>query len=266
MFYKPKSAFLNEFIQCFWFIKHDSIPIQTKILPDGHSDIMLNFGKSYSMAFNNESEFIVNDNVFVGQRTKTLLLNQTGNVNMVGVRLHPGKEYAFLNQSAHLFQNTLTPLHLLMGKALDSYLNDFPNCHLEEHQVAMTEQLFENHFKNSKATPNSLLDLALKNIQRNIKIEHEMDFYKSLNLNYKQSERMFKKHIGITPKKYLRVIRFYQAYMEMRSKKTINWLDVLNEFNFYDQSHFIKEYYYFTGNSPKKQFRKKDTLEDIFGF
>jgi AraC-like DNA-binding protein len=266
MFYSPQSAFLKEFIQCFWFIRHDSIPLATKMLPDGYSDIMLNFGNAYSLAFNNESEIEINESVFVGQRTKTMFLNQTGDVNMIGVRLNPGKEYTFLNQSAHLVQNSVISVSQVMGEVFESYLFDIQNNNTDELRVNLTEQLFENHFRNNNAKSNTLVDFALNLIQKNVVGGQGLDLSKELNLNYKQSERLFKKHVGITPKKYIRVIRFYQAYTKIRNQKSVNWTEVLNEYNFYDQSHFIKEYHWFTGNSPNKQFRKKDTLEDVFGF
>lgn len=72
------------------------------------------------------------------------------------------------------------------------------------------------------------------------------------DLNYKFVERLFKKHVGLTPKVYCRVIRFNNAFGLLN--KHYNLTDIAYQCGYFDQNHFIKEIKHFTGLTPKNLF------------
>ena len=68
----------------------------------------------------------------------------------------------------------------------------------------------------------------------------------------RQLERNFKKQIGLTPKQLSKVIRL-QATLQMLLNQTTRTLtDIAYESEYYDQSHFIKDFKEFTGLTPKE--------------
>ena len=87
--------------------------------------------------------------------------------------------------------------------------------------------------------------------------EVRFDFItKHFNVNYKKVERLFNHFLGITPKTYIRIVRF-NATIHVQSKiQEANLTQLGYELGFFDQSHFIREFKSFSSLSPKDFFNK----------
>ena len=76
-----------------------------------------------------------------------------------------------------------------------------------------------------------------------------MEWSRTHNVDARNLERRFNAAIGMTPKRYARVIRFKHSYHQLisgrRRTATSPHLD-----GFYDQSHFNREFKFFTGVAP----------------
>jgi AraC-like DNA-binding protein len=266
MFYTPEHPRLKKYIQCIWIIHHDSIPMQTKMLPDGYSDIMINLGAPYSLSYNDGKPEKITGSIYVGQRTKTLLLDQPGSVSMIGIRLHPGKEFAFIRRPAFPLVDKTIQLEEIMGPGIIEYQETLKNTLDGALKIQLTEELLLRNLDSHSDAFDEQIDRAISCIYEHKGVMTTADLMESIDATYKQCERSFKKHVGVTPKTYLRIVRFYNAFTQIRASKSVNWTNLLGQYNYYDQSHFIKDYHYFTGVSPGSQFAKKDTLDDVFGF
>lgn len=85
------------------------------------------------------------------------------------------------------------------------------------------------------------------------------DLLKIVSLSQKSLEVKFKKIIGLTPGKYIRLIRFIKLMRKYENKKiAIN--DLIYMYNYYDHSHFIKDFKLFMSESPKEYFKKEYPL------
>lgn len=82
-------------------------------------------------------------------------------------------------------------------------------------------------------------------------------------LSRKQFDRIFTNQIGISPKQYLKVVRFQSAIHYYNSNNNIILRELAYKCGYYDQSHFINNIKAFTGNSPKIFF-KEDIISDYF--
>jgi methylphosphotriester-DNA--protein-cysteine methyltransferase len=79
----------------------------------------------------------------------------------------------------------------------------------------------------------------------------------------RQLERAFKKYVGLTPKFYMRIIRFSHIFHAFTTGKD-NWAQLGLEAGFYDQSHFIKNFKAFTGEDPSAYFFDDPTMANFF--
>jgi AraC-like DNA-binding protein len=68
-------------------------------------------------------------------------------------------------------------------------------------------------------------------------------------------ERRFIDEVGISPKLYARITRFYNALENKMLHPDKNWTDIVHENGYYDQSHFIKEVKLFSSKSPDELFK-----------
>jgi transcriptional regulator GlxA family with amidase domain len=86
--------------------------------------------------------------------------------------------------------------------------------------------------------------------QGDIKIK---DLIKKVNISQRQLERLFLNHLGYSPKRFIRVIRFYNIHKNIIKNGTKNLSSVANDYGYCDQAHFNKEYKEFTNFSPKDE-------------
>lgn len=69
-------------------------------------------------------------------------------------------------------------------------------------------------------------------------------------LSHRQFERRFAQQIGITPKYFARICRFYQAYELKEHKPNLNWLSVAVQTGYNDYQHLVKDFKQFSGTTP----------------
>ena len=68
---------------------------------------------------------------------------------------------------------------------------------------------------------------------------------------------MFKFHVGMTPKGFLRVIRFQKAIEEISNRTSVDWTSIAHESGYYDQAHFINDFKAFSGYTPSEYAQKQ---------
>ena len=69
---------------------------------------------------------------------------------------------------------------------------------------------------------------------------------------------MFKQQVGITPKAYLKIIRFQKAIAEIEESQDVNWTGIAQDSCFYDQAHFIHDFKFFSGFTPEEYLQLKN--------
>jgi AraC-like DNA-binding protein len=268
VFFYPEADQLKSFIVCYWVIETSGIPFNTKMMPDGYSDIMINLGAAYSITRNDGSTVEIKHSAVFGQRTAYLLLQQPGNVNMIGIRLKPGSEFAFFGNQVSALVNNHIALQDLVSMDLTATEKQLiqttdPAKKIQRVEEMLIAMLDSKTRKQKQDHIDPVLSKMLASFTPDDSLEKLLA---KLNLSYKQAERLFKKHIGLTPKQYFRVVRFYKAFSQMREKKAADWITILHANNYFDQAHFIKDFRFFTGQSPTRQKGLKDTLNDFFQF
>ena len=67
----------------------------------------------------------------------------------------------------------------------------------------------------------------------------------------RQIERIFQVRVGLSPKMFLRILRFQAAVADLgRDEASPAWAARAAALGFYDQAHFIRDFKQFTGASP----------------
>lgn len=84
----------------------------------------------------------------------------------------------------------------------------------------------------------------------------------SLGLSDRSWRRHFSCEIGVTPKRYLRMLRFRRAVALKRESPDLSWTQVCLAAGYYDQSHFIAEFREMGGAVPSEFMRKFDAVPE----
>jgi AraC-like DNA-binding protein len=69
-------------------------------------------------------------------------------------------------------------------------------------------------------------------------------------LSARQFQRRFAAQVGMPPKLFARTIRFDRALAARRDASNRTWTDIVHDFGYFDQAHFIRECHTFAGLPP----------------
>lgn len=91
-------------------------------------------------------------------------------------------------------------------------------------------------------------------------------FLKEACLSHRQFDRKFLERVGVSPKQYLRVIRFDKAFRLKNRYPDKDWLSIALHCGYYDYQHLVKDYKEFTGYTPTQFTKIEDEApERTFG-
>lgn len=91
------------------------------------------------------------------------------------------------------------------------------------------------------------------------------DLAARVGLSVRQLERVFGEHVGLTPKVYLRILRFQQVLAALREGgRSTSWAELAISHGYYDQSHFIGDFTRFVGVAPGAANISHESLTAVF--
>ncbi len=72
----------------------------------------------------------------------------------------------------------------------------------------------------------------------------------ALDISHKHLIDLFKQKVGLRPKQFARIVRFNHMLHSIDFSKSMSWSEVALQNEYYDQAHFIKEFYEFASLTP----------------
>jgi len=205
-------------------------------VPDGSIDILFHCSSSKPQA-------LVCGSVKKGKRVEFA----KGNLYF-GARFYPGKANLLLNCPLDQFTEKEITLSDVQKKA-DDLAEKICSAGSFEERVQLFEQ-FHCKMEKQLSSP-ALVNYILNKINKcngDIRIQ-ELAEETGYSTRYINSS--FKKHVGIAPKLFLRIVRFQRCFNNLRSQADhLNFADLALEAGYYDQAHFINEFKEFSLYTP----------------
>ena len=75
------------------------------------------------------------------------------------------------------------------------------------------------------------------------------------NMSLRNFERRFIDEVGMSPKLYIRITRFFGALQNKMLFPQKSWTTITHEGGYFDQAHFIKECREFASKTPEELFQ-----------
>lgn len=248
---------IAQWVKWFWMVESDSSDILTqKIIPDGYPEVIFHYGDPYEINItgNWERQSL---SLLAGQAQKFFHLRNTGVTRMFAIKLQPWTLHALSETDASTLLDRVVPLH---SSQVWSELRTIAitNQLLEEKCEIIGKLLSAQEFATPKVVQQALQRVLAANGLLTIQ-----ELIASLNVSERTLERHFKLHVGLSPKRYCRIIR--HAYIfKVVNEKPDNWAQVAYKAGYYDQTHFIKNFQEFTGEDPSKYGFDDKTFANFF--
>ncbi len=243
---------LETIVKCYWTLE---VPFQVDvqrqlILPDGCIEMFFILGDDVKR-YTNDNEYIIQPRQMVlGQITEQFYIEPTGNVKTFAVRFYPYGFANFINKSIDELANKETPLNLLFGKENSKLLSQkITDAKTTNERIEIIEGFLFDRL-NDKAIIDNIVKITIDSMFLS-KGSKPLNIILKDNLSKRrQLERNFLKQIGISPKQLGKIIRLQATLQMLLNNESKTLTEIAYETNYYDQSHFIKDFKEFTGLTP----------------
>jgi len=263
-FANPSDA-LAPYIKRYWAIENTLEKGETcvqRIIPTGLTELLLYFTPRPKILTGNKR---LSDNVALyGHQNDYYDIALTGELSVFSIVFQPQGLMRFFKFPLHEICNQNVPLKFLWGQAgrdLEEKMGEAITFH---QRVGIAEtylfDLLKNNMDFEFRRINHVVDL-IKRTTGNIRIPQMAS---EACLSRKQFERVFAEHIGISPKQYLKIIRFQFAIFLKQRNADLNMTALSCDSGYFDQSHFIGDFKSLCGLTPKQYFAEEEACSDFF--
>lgn len=224
-----------------------------RVVPTGHVFILFELDGIPRNTFDNgtlEINGVYSESWISGMHKNYLSISAHANSEMLVVQLDPAGILPFIHRSAHELNNQVIAATDIFGEEF----KEIRKAIIEAEEIREKFQIIEEwllHRLDDTKKPNPILVTLLEELKAKPVKQHA----KVIN-SYPKSQKhlisQFKKYFGLTPKVMHRIYRFNEILQEIHSKKSVTWSQVAYDFDYADQSHFIKEFKEFSGFNPQE--------------
>lgn len=246
---------LNQFIESFvYYTDYNPVHTVDRFLPDGNVYVVIDLTDYPKYIYDNNTlkEIQACRNVwFSGIRNNYITIPSGRDSEMFIINFHKGKAYPFVEMPLNELTDYVIDGELVMTNEILNIRETLLSINSIEQKFLFAENYLLKMFS-SKLIVNSFVDYAVKQI---LQMPHQASIEKISNkvgFSQKHLIKIFKEHVGMTPKSFLKIIRFQKAVQEIENKQTPDWISIAHESGYYDQAHFINDFKDFSGFTPTK--------------
>jgi AraC-like DNA-binding protein len=247
----PGSGGLAEIVTAYWRVLGDgsNVPSST-VLPDGHVEVVLNLRDPVGLAGPAYSG-LQPDRCVVGPLSKALRLDYRGPVNTVGIRFHPARGAGFLGKAATELSERLLPLAqvcVALDRALAQLFIDHPDVEDEGCRHALDQVLLDQ--LPLGLVPDDEVIAAVDRLTGSDVMPLVREIAQASRISSRQLQRRFRAAVGMTPKRFVRVVRFARVWQLASMSPRNTWAALAAEHGFADQAHLVREFRAFGAEPP----------------
>jgi AraC-like DNA-binding protein len=244
-------ARLASHVRCYFVVdagasayEHDEL-----LLPDGYAEIVFTLDAGYQRWPIGEQarRSVMSRSYLIGGRSHSVMTSGARRLKLVGVKLEPQALRGLIRVPLNEFQDATLELRELNHPGLLALEEAVANASSVGEIAATLDRFFLRHLDAGANDP------AVEWMVRNIRgARGALSIARSraeLALDERTVGRRFAAGIGMTPKRYARIVRFKHNYHALLLRQADPARAGHLE-GFYDQSHFIRDFRHFTGTTP----------------
>jgi AraC-like DNA-binding protein len=236
-------------------------PVEDELLlPDGHSEIVFGIDGAFErwQVGQPDRRGIMRHSYVIGSRSHSVLTRDLGPVTVAGVKLDPRALRQLIGIPLVEFRESTLPLGELGCGPVGRALSDVEGAIADARSARAVADVLDRYLLGALREPppaDAAVDELLRQIQHHRGALSIMDWTRQRRIDTRHLERRFATAIGMTPKRYARIVRFKHSYRALVAGASPAGMHLDG---FYDQSHFNREFRAFIGAAPTA--RLKSTM------
>lgn len=251
---------LAPYVKKIWSIQNYNLQKGTKtfrFLPDGCPGLM--FQDSDSSMFLNGTKKLANFFIY-GQTVKPISISVSGNYKIVMIYLYPHVVKTLFGLNAKELTDKCLDVSLALIGQKYAITEKLLNEKSEINQIELLKMFMVDLISDQNYAMDLEMQAAVSKIESGGGTEMIRNVQEQLQLSERTFIRKFESHVGLTPKLFSNICRFRKALERIESGDFEKLSDVGFESGYADQSHFIRSFKEFAGETPKAFLKYYDHL------
>lgn len=252
----PLNIFIDHF---FYYEGYNPEHSVDRFLPDGEVQIIFDLTDYPKFIYDNETlkEIQSCQNVwFSGFRTEPITIPSGKESEMLIVQFKKGKAFPFLSEPMQNLTNYVVDAELVLKSEILNIRERLLESKTKEEKFQILEENLLQCYLN-QLQQNPFVNFAISKIlscPNQISIK---EISEKVGYSQKHICKIFKENVGVTPKTFLKIIRFQKAIQQIEQQHFVDWSQIAFDCGFYDQSHFIADFKRFSGFTPSEYMKQR---------
>jgi transcriptional regulator GlxA family with amidase domain len=180
----------------------------------------------------------------------------TTTVDVFAIRFKPDGIYNIFGLPSSMFLDSYEDMSLVLGSDFSDFCSSLrEECAVDQMMVQTERYLLRTLTKQRHDI--SYVNQAAELIRQTPGIRIE-ELSIKVCISQRQLEREFKAKIGISPKRYLRLIRINEVMNLLNQNHHLTLTSIAHHCGYADQAHFIKDFKRIVGAKPTSFIRQRD--------
>lgn len=237
-----------------------------RLFSDGNSGMVFSFKSNLiSNVQNNQQLDYLPDSFVYGQISAFKDLYLVNEASLIIVVFQPAGIYQLMRISAAELRDNIVRTGDLFGSQglnLQEKLSGQAGSHKK---LKLLNDFFIELAEKRAVANQVLVDASVDFITRNKGTNSINELVKHIGYTERHLERIFTECIGLSPKKFVNIVKLHNFLKLLKDKAMHNNLTAISyEAGYADQSHLIKEFRKYTGITPKEYLNKTNKLASNF--
>jgi AraC-like DNA-binding protein len=258
----PLSRYIEQFVY------YEGIEVAhslDRFLPDGNTELIIDLTENPQSIHDNETlkEIQVCRHAWVsGVRTQPITIPAGSGSRMLIVAFKKGSAHPFYPFPMTEITDWVVGADLIFGNRFQRLREQILHAASVEFMFSLVEQfLIRRGGEALQADVTArCVDYAVSTIVNQPDAVGIGDFSSVIGYSQKHFIDLFKRHVGVPPKQYLKIMRFQKAILEIERGRFVDWGQIARASGFYDQAHFIHDFKSFSGFTPGEYMNRKTEL------
>jgi AraC-like DNA-binding protein len=249
---------LDQFIEVIvYFERVEHAHTIDRFLPNGDTEILIDFHDSPQYIYDNNSlkEIQACHHVWAsGVRTEPITIPSGNGAAMMVISFKKGMAYPFFPFPMDEMSDCVLDADLVWGLEFGYLRERLLATKDVDLRFAIVEEFLLKKF-GAGLDLNPCVAFAVNEMlvrPDRLSIARMND---KIGYSQKHFTEIFRRSVGVTPKSYLKIMRFQKAVRTIDGASRPDWGSIALDCGFYDQAHFINDFKHFSGFTPDEYAR-----------
>lgn len=245
---------LDQFVEIFVYFNDVKLSHNfDRFLPNGDTEILIDFHDTPQFIYDNSSlkEIQACHHIWAsGLRTEPITIPAGNKSEMMVISFKKGKAASFFPFPMEEIADSVVDADLVWGADFGLLRERLLATDDIALRFRIVEEFLINEFQ-SQMTVNPCVAFAIGEMTERPDAISIAKMNAKIGYSQKHFTDMFRRQVGVTPKSYLKIMRFQKAVRTIDATPDLDWGQIALECGFYDQSHFINDFKHFSGFTPE---------------